>query len=267
MPRKGVNEALSPEERFRLQLDLSGLTPLSADYKQQFRFHPTRRWPFDFAWPESKVAVEIQGGIWGTGKRNEVKGAHVRGKGYTMDCEKLGEAAVLGWKVIPVTPEMVDDGTALDRVRRALAPVPNPNSFNGSGPEPNDLEFLPHEIRRGVVGRVVSKRERPDLIIEDKCPVAMIRECECPDWAIQCRHRDDRVIWLIDKEMARSCGVPFLDAGYMVIGPGEVHDGDCKCAGGFYYWPHFSHSRKPIPSISVATLADGQAEFEVRGWE
>lgn len=77
-------------------------------------FHPTRRWRFDLSWPCRKVAVEIEGGVW-------VGGRHTRPRGYERDCEKYSEAAILGWRVVRVTPAMVRDGRALDLVRRALA--------------------------------------------------------------------------------------------------------------------------------------------------
>jgi hypothetical protein len=48
---------------------------------QEFVFHPTRRWRFDWAFPDWQVAVEQDGGTW-TG------GRHVRGKGYEEDARK-----------------------------------------------------------------------------------------------------------------------------------------------------------------------------------
>lgn len=80
----------------------------------EFKFHPTRRWRFDFAWPEKKLAVEIEGGVW-TG------GRHTRGKGFSEDCEKYSEAAVLGWRIIRVTGDQVRSGKAIQWVGRALS--------------------------------------------------------------------------------------------------------------------------------------------------
>jgi very-short-patch-repair endonuclease len=77
-------------------------------------FAPPRRWRLDFAWPEARVAVEVDGGTW-TG------GRHVRGAGIEADCAKFSEAAVLGWRVLRVTGDMVRHGQAADLVRRALA--------------------------------------------------------------------------------------------------------------------------------------------------
>ena len=28
----------------------------------EYRFHPTRKWRFDYAWPENKIALEVEGG-------------------------------------------------------------------------------------------------------------------------------------------------------------------------------------------------------------
>jgi very-short-patch-repair endonuclease len=58
----------------------------------ELRFHPDRRWRFDFAHEASKVAIEINGGIWSNGR-------HVRGTGYLRDREKINAAQALGWKV------------------------------------------------------------------------------------------------------------------------------------------------------------------------
>lgn len=64
----------------------------------EHRFHPTRKWRFDYAWVEQKVALEVEGAVW-TG------GRHTRGSGYVKDLEKYSEAAILGWCVIRVTPK------------------------------------------------------------------------------------------------------------------------------------------------------------------
>ena len=73
----------------------------------QFRFAPPRRWAFDRAWPDLKVAIEVQGGIWRS------KGAHNTGPAIKRDCEKGAEALVLGWLVLHVTPDQVKSGQAI----------------------------------------------------------------------------------------------------------------------------------------------------------
>jgi very-short-patch-repair endonuclease len=98
----------APEEQFAFQLRLHGLNA-----HREVRFHPTRRWRFDFAFPDEKIAVEVEGGTW-------VNGAHSRGKHFESDCEKYGEAAVLGWTVLRVTPDMIGDGRAAGLLKRLI---------------------------------------------------------------------------------------------------------------------------------------------------
>jgi very-short-patch-repair endonuclease len=81
---------------------------------REHRFHPTRGWRLDLAWPERRIACEVDGGVF-------VGGRHTSGTGYTHDCEKLNEAALAGWLVLRVTAGMVRDGSALRLIERAMA--------------------------------------------------------------------------------------------------------------------------------------------------
>lgn len=90
-----------------LQLEYSSLPAPEHEH----RFHPTRRWRFDFAWPDYKLAAEIEGATW-------TQGRHTRGQGFENDCTKYNEAAVLGWAVLRFTTEMVRDGRAFDTIAR-----------------------------------------------------------------------------------------------------------------------------------------------------
>lgn len=83
----------------------------------EYRFHETRRWRFDFAWPELKLAVEIDGGTWSSGR-------HTRGVGYEADCEKTAEAAIAGWRIMHFNNKMVEDGRALAFITRAVEENP-----------------------------------------------------------------------------------------------------------------------------------------------
>lgn len=63
----------------------------------EYRFHPVRRWRFDWAWPDRLVALEVNGGVFTAGR-------HSRGVGQTKDFEKWSHAAVAGWRLLHVTP-------------------------------------------------------------------------------------------------------------------------------------------------------------------
>ena len=66
----------------------------------EVRFHPTRRWRFDIAWPTKMIALEIDGGIF-------IQGRHSRGAGILKDMEKKNAASALGWRVFLATPDTV----------------------------------------------------------------------------------------------------------------------------------------------------------------
>ena len=70
-------------------------------------------WRFDFAWPELKIAVEIDGGTY-------IGGDHVRGKGYERDCKKNNKAQCAGWMVLRADRNMVGTYEFACDVKRAL---------------------------------------------------------------------------------------------------------------------------------------------------
>ena len=70
--------------------------------EREWRFAPPRRWRFDRAWPDEKVAVELEGGIFN-------KGRHVRPIGFEQDCAKYNQAALRGWRVFRFTSHMLDN--------------------------------------------------------------------------------------------------------------------------------------------------------------
>lgn len=107
MPR--VASALEVE--FMFQVKHAGLPPFERDY--QFAKDEGRKYELDLAWPERKLGVEVQGGIWR-------KGGHSSGQGISRDCDKMSLAASLGWLVLPVTREMIKSGAALQYLERAL---------------------------------------------------------------------------------------------------------------------------------------------------
>lgn len=63
---------------------------------REYRFHPTRKWRFDVAFPDVLVCVEIEG-------MTPAGGRHQRWGGFRNDVEKYREAALLGWTVLRYT--------------------------------------------------------------------------------------------------------------------------------------------------------------------
>lgn len=178
----------SAESALALQLKAAGLR-----FEREFPFAHPRRWRADFVvWqlpkpdpeqvssigtyfvdfpvelisgmPEPErgtlagdhiVLVEVQGGLFSGGR-------HVRGAGAEADCEKFAHAAACGWRVLPVSPRMVKDGTALALVQAALGvgpipklkPRPHPAKRNLGAPRPKSpprgMEGLPSRVREAA---------------------------------------------------------------------------------------------------------------------
>lgn len=102
VPSKGEALLLAQIERLGLP------TPV---LEHRFLLH--RRYRFDFAWPDRKLAVEVEGGTW-------VDGRHSRGAGFEADCEKYALAVLAGWRVIRATTGQVRNGKALKWIEAAL---------------------------------------------------------------------------------------------------------------------------------------------------
>ena len=68
----------------------------------EWPFHPERKWRFDYARPDLKIAIEVDGGVF-TG------GRHSGGVGQVKDMEKCNNACSLGWLVYHITPDDMFD--------------------------------------------------------------------------------------------------------------------------------------------------------------
>ena len=72
------------------------LKELNIKHEVEYRFCKARKWRFDFAIPDKKIALEAEGAIY-------TRGRHTRPMGYSKDCEKYNRAALDGWKVLRYT--------------------------------------------------------------------------------------------------------------------------------------------------------------------
>jgi hypothetical protein len=77
------------------------------------------------------IAMEIEGGVWITGR-------HTRGAGYSRDMQKYNLAGLHGWKVYRFTPQDVYKGVALAFIKDVM---------NNNKPKVQSYE----DIRRGLV--------------------------------------------------------------------------------------------------------------------
>ncbi len=100
------------EEMFAILIRHEGLP----EPKRQYKFFPSRNWKTDFAWVDQKIIAEVEGGVWTNGR-------HTRGQGFINDCIKYNTATLLGWKVYRFTSDMIQDGTAVETIKKAIGEI------------------------------------------------------------------------------------------------------------------------------------------------
>ncbi len=77
---------------------------------REHRFATPRRWRFDYAWVDQRIALEQEGGLW-------VYGRHNRAASMIKDMEKYNSASALGWRVFRFTPQQVESGEWVDIIK------------------------------------------------------------------------------------------------------------------------------------------------------
>jgi hypothetical protein len=68
-----------------------------------------RKWLADLAYPELKILIEVEGGVF-------TQGRHTRGIGYSNDCIKYNAAQLLGYIVLRYTTGQVRSGEAFAQI-------------------------------------------------------------------------------------------------------------------------------------------------------
>ncbi len=127
-PKTGVSVH---EEHFVTWLNLENITGWVREYK----FHPKRRWRYDFAWPDRKIAVEIDDlthfSYWSR---------------IASDAEKYNEAMKAGWRVFRYTTNYKQ----YEQIKKVL-----------TGEEEYTLHDIPqkHEVRKR--GRPPGSKNKP----------------------------------------------------------------------------------------------------------
>lgn len=94
-------------------------TDLRVECVKEFKFHPIRKWRFDYAIPDHKIALEVEGGVW-TG------GRHTSSVGFMKDMEKYNTATLMGWRVFRTTPDELYRLKTLNLLKTAISGVFDP---------------------------------------------------------------------------------------------------------------------------------------------
>lgn len=89
------------------------LRALGIRFEHEYLFHPTRKWRADFLISNTKILIEIEGGIWSGGR-------HTRGTGYIGDMEKYNAAIILGFQVLRFSTQQVKSGSAVQQIEQLV---------------------------------------------------------------------------------------------------------------------------------------------------
>jgi very-short-patch-repair endonuclease len=88
--------------------------------EREFKFAAGRSWAFDLAYPQLKLAVEVNGAD------------HLRHKRHREDCEKLNAALAAGWRVLQYPASSVltkcKFHRIVEQIGRVLCSVHDPDS-------------------------------------------------------------------------------------------------------------------------------------------
>lgn len=101
---KTKTKRTKPENDMADQLEGFGLL----GFERNTRFIPGRKFEADFYWPELRLVLEVDGGVW------LPKGGHTSGQGYTSDRVRDVEALKLGIVTVRYTSDQVRDGFAIN---------------------------------------------------------------------------------------------------------------------------------------------------------
>lgn len=91
--------------------------------KREYKFHESRKWRLDFAYPERipPLAIEVEGGVY-------TRGRHTRPKGFKADCEKYNTLTLMGWQLLRFEREAIITGEAIDLLREVFNEQKTPAS-------------------------------------------------------------------------------------------------------------------------------------------
>ena len=83
-----------------LEREFSDIAAWEADYQERYlKSKRSKRYRLDFAHPDSRTGIEIQGGVYNRGR-------HVTGSGYERDCRKYNLAYTSRWTIFLLTSQM-----------------------------------------------------------------------------------------------------------------------------------------------------------------
>lgn len=103
MERKEAGKTGKVSKTERMLMDLLGGIDGLPHYETQFSYASPRGFKADVAFPEYKLLIEAEGGVWG-----RISG-HNSGSGIESDCERTNAATIAGYSQLRFTTQTLRD--------------------------------------------------------------------------------------------------------------------------------------------------------------
>jgi very-short-patch-repair endonuclease len=100
-PAPALGELAAPGSPLAARFELLWRILNGPPLLQEHRFHPVRKWRFDYYHAPTRTAIELDGGVYSGGR-------HTRGRGFLGDIEKGNAAAAAGITVLRLGTGQVD---------------------------------------------------------------------------------------------------------------------------------------------------------------
>ena len=99
--------------QLELVREFSDVPMWEEDFQERYaKSKRSKRYRADFALPEARSLIEIQGGTY-------MRGRHVSGSGYDRDARKYNLAMISGWKVYLLTSTTATDAIWIEKIGKA----------------------------------------------------------------------------------------------------------------------------------------------------
>jgi very-short-patch-repair endonuclease len=97
-----------------LEKEFSAIPVWESDYEKRYaKSKRSKRYRADFAHPQARVAIEIQGGTWNRGR-------HVQATGYARDARKFNLCQLSEWQVFLLVTETATDAAVLQEIAQHI---------------------------------------------------------------------------------------------------------------------------------------------------
>lgn len=113
-PEKIKNKKIIKTESKEKNFIEFALIAAKIEYVKEYKFDPQRRYKFDFAIIDKKIAIEYEGLVFDSNKETSTgKSGHTTNMGYSKNCSKYNNGILKEWRILRYTAinhsEVVND--------------------------------------------------------------------------------------------------------------------------------------------------------------